>query len=445
MSSPVLEASAPSVVLAGMRLQMQELLEVLWAARRPAEMLDAVQGLEQLRSTLDAVELRVVREIDAVSAGRSEGWSSTRRFVEAVSGGYQGTGAAAVLLAEAVCGQMARVGEELANATISRPQAEIIVRAVKRLPVRSALRGEAIEVLLASARELPASDLAKAARHLIAILDPEGSDREEERRLEERDRAAYLERFLSITEDGMGGVRIKGRTTVEAAAVIKKALLSLTAPVTTDPGVCGGEGTCTETGCAHDGRDPRDHGTRLVDALTEGCRRLLGTDVLPTSHGSTPRLTLTMDYDQLRAGVGTATLDTGEALHAAAVRRLACDCDVIPMLLGGQGEILDVGRARRLVTLAIWAALVVRDGHCSFPGCNAPPMACDAHHLASWLDGGVTSLDNLCLLCRAHHTTIHNSPWQVRLNPIDKKPEFLPPARIDPHRRPIRRRTPRQE
>ena len=85
---------------------------------------------------------------------------------------------------------------------------------------------------------------------------------------------------------------------------------------------------------------------------------------------------------------------------------------------------LDVGRAHRLVTPPIWQALVVRDPHCAFPGCRRPPAACDAHHLRQWADGGGTSLDNLVLLCRAHHTT----PWQVRLSPADRRPEFLPPA-----------------
>ena len=52
------------------------------------------------------------------------------------------------------------------------------------------------------------------------------------------------------------------------------------------------------------------------------------------------------------------------------------------------------------------------------------PLACDAHHLTHWADGGSTSLDNLVLLCRAHHTLLHATPWQVRLNPLDRRPEF---------------------
>ena len=84
------------------------------------------------------------------------------------------------------------------------------------------------------------------------------------------------------------------------------------------------------------------------------------------------------------------------------------------MVLGSQGEVLDVGRTQRLVTPAIWKALLVRDEHCTFPGCRRPPVACDAHHLRHWADGGVTSLDNLALVCRTHHTTLHSTPWEIR-------------------------------
>jgi hypothetical protein len=99
---------------------------------------------------------------------------------------------------------------------------------------------------------------------------------------------------------------------------------------------------------------------------------------------------------------------------------------------------------RRLVTTALWKALVLRDAHCAFPGCRRPPIACDAHHIIHWIDDGDTSLDNLVLLCRTHHTIIHTTPWQVRLNPIDRRPEFIPPPTVDdPDPPPIRDRQPR--
>jgi hypothetical protein len=177
----------------------------------------------------------------------------------------------------------------------------------------------------------------------------------------------------------------------------------------------------------------------MWDALIEGSRLLASTDVLPTSHGTRPRINVSIDFQALRDATGVATLDTGGSLSAAAVRTLACDADILPIVLGSRSQILDVGRTSRLVTLGIWLALVARDQHCAFPGCSRPPVACDAHHMRPWADGGITALHNLVLLCRTHHTMLHTTPWEVRINPLDEHPEFLPPARLDPDRRPRRR------
>jgi hypothetical protein len=168
-------------------------------------------------------------------------------------------------------------------------------------------------------------------------------------------------------------------------------------------------------------------------------RHAFDTDLSPESHGAAARLMITIGLETIAdrlaesavhgiAGVGVS--GDGTELSAATVRRLACDAEVIPTVLGGHGQPLDVGRAKRLVTLAIWVALMVRDQHCAFPGCDRPPMMCHAHHIRHWIFGGKTSLDNLVLLCGHHHRVIHDSPWAVRINPADNKPEFLPPAKF---------------
>jgi hypothetical protein len=137
--------------------------------------------------------------------------------------------------------------------------------------------------------------------------------------------------------------------------------------------------------------------------------------------------------------------ETGLELSVAAVRRLACDADIIPGVLGSHGQVLDVGRAHRLVTMALWIALILRDQHCAFPGCTRPPTMCHAHHITHWVDGGPTSLANLVLLCGEHHRVIHHTPWQVRLRPDDHLPEFLPPPRRDDHQPEWIRHRPRRE
>jgi len=149
-------------------------------------------------------------------------------------------------------------------------------------------------------------------------------------------------------------------------------LFPLAAPQPDAGSVCDPE-SCLIPGCSHDGRDPRDHGTRLFDALLEACRRLQGADLLPDCHGTTPRVTVTVDYEDLRDQTRFGTTETSEEHSASTVRRMCCDADIIPVVLGTNSEVLDAGRSQRLVTAAIWKALVARDRHCRFPNCTRPP------------------------------------------------------------------------
>lgn len=161
-------------------------------------------------------------------------------------------------------------------------------------------------------------------------------------------------------------------------------------------------------------------------------QRSLDARLQPGAHGTPARLLVTVHHDALKAELGNRGVgitSDGMELPPGVVRRLACDAEILPAVLGARGEVLDVGRSRRLVTAAIWTALVVRDQHCTFPACTRPPAMCHAHHLDHWADGGETKLDNLALLCGHHHRTIHHTPWSIRLRPDDRRPEFRAPPR----------------
>jgi hypothetical protein len=134
-------------------------------------------------------------------------------------------------------------------------------------------------------------------------------------------------------------------------------------------------------------------------------------------------------------GLGSAMLDYGQRISAATARRISCDAKVIPVVLGGDGEPLDVGRAQRTVPLGIRRALVARDRGCSFPGCDRPPGLCEAHHVIHWADLGESSIQNCCLLCSMHHQQVHLQGWDITIQ--GGRVEFRPPAIIDPDRRPL--------
>ncbi len=156
------------------------------------------------------------------------------------------------------------------------------------------------------------------------------------------------------------------------------------------------------------GPDPRTAGQRRYDALMTVVRRgIAGGDQMPTTPKATMNVTVRWDA-LLRALVGAGETSTGEELTPATVRRVACDADVVPMVLGTDGEILDQGRAKRLVTPGQRRALEHRDAGCTFPGCSIPASWTDAHHVVHWSRGGLSNLDNYALLCGRHHTIVHD-------------------------------------
>ncbi|WP_419863798.1 DUF222 domain-containing protein [Candidatus Poriferisodalis sp.] len=112
--------------------------------------------------------------------------------------------------------------------------------------------------------------------------------------------------------------------------------------------------------------------------------------------------------DALRGQTDVAGLtDAGVELPPEIVRRLACDAEIIPMILGGPGGPADAGRSTRTVSLRLRRLLIARDRHGQWPGCAEPPSRCDAHHVHHWIHGGRTDLDNLVLLCHRHHHHLH--------------------------------------
>ncbi|SDR92498.1 protein of unknown function [Actinopolymorpha singaporensis] len=128
----------------------------------------------------------------------------------------------------------------------------------------------------------------------------------------------------------------------------------------------------------------------------------------------------------------------GKPISVATVRRLACEADLIPVVLGGDGQVLDLGRSDRFFKEHQRRALAIRDGHhCNFPGCQIPEPRCVTHHMTAWDHGGPTDLANGVLLCRHHHVTVHHKGWQVRMG-THGHPEYTPPEWSDPQRRVLR-------
>ena len=203
--------------------------------------------------------------------------------------------------------------------------------------------------------------------------------------------------------------------TPEQAAALEAAIGPLSAPAPN-----------TETG----ERDQRPAGQRRVEALSEVCRRssALDSDKAGTdgAGGAAAAVHVTVALADLQARTGCGEVlgssATGTILSPEVLRRICCEADLIPYVLGTAGEDLDLGRVFRLFTRAQRRRLWRRDRGCTYPGCGAPAAWTRAHHVVHWADGGATDVDNAALLCQRHHTLVHNRRLvaHVRGKPDDR-------------------------
>ncbi|RAO27100.1 uncharacterized protein PSN13_06016 [Micromonospora saelicesensis] len=378
--------------------------------------LDAAHRLEQ---RLAAVMLSLVREVDGRGTATAQGASSTAVWLRDRLRLGVGAARRLVELAAMLDAAPAAVRDALANGVGDVEQVRVIAGTVQTVHTAAGAEAadKAVGVLVDWAAQFDATLLRRLGTRILDHVAPEVADAAAEAALRADESRAARDRHVTVSEQTDGRLRLTGILDPEAAALLRTAIDPLSAPTGPD--------------------DTRSAGQRRHDALADVCRLALRGGKLPDHGGDPTQLVVTTSYDGLTRKLGTGALDTGLHLTPEAVRRLACDAAVLPAVLGGAGQTLDVGRQRRLITGPLRRALVLRDRGCAFPGCDRPPRWCDAHHIKHWADGGDTSLANAVLLCGHHHRHVHRSDWAVRLGG-DGHPEFIPPAWLDPDQLPRR-------
>jgi Domain of unknown function (DUF222) len=181
-----------------------------------------------------------------------------------------------------------------------------------------------------------------------------------------------------------------------------------------------GAGTGTREGEGAGTNTAADEGSRALSRREDSS----GTRKLPGTGSGSRRGKLS----------GTGNFAFTGPVATGTLRKIACDADIIPALLGTNGAILDLGRRARLFTAAQRLALIARDQGCTFPNCTIPAPWCEAHHITYWSYGGPTNLDNGALLCAHHHHLIHKEQWTISTR--HGTPWYTPPCHIDPHQKP---------
>ena len=265
------------------------------------------------------------------------------------------------------------------------------------------------EQLAAKADCYTPTDLHTWGVALVELLDLDGEQPDD------RPRPPVNELYL--TRMPGGGGKLKGRFDDAAMfAAIASVVDAKARPLTAD--------------------DDRSVGQRQAEALAEVCGHVLDHGEVPECGGQRPHVNVLVRLEDLQNRARAACLDFGGTVSPEALRMLCCDAAVVPVVLGGRGQPLDVGRAVRTIPDGLRRAVAARDRGCAHPGCGRPPSWSEVHHIREWELGGETTLSNLVMSCRQHHRQIHFTEWVVRIR--DGLPEFVPPKWIDPAQEPRR-------
>jgi hypothetical protein len=411
-------------------------------AEHEGDLLEHLKLIGELRRLSDAAGVRTAgdlarRDADEAAIAMPHGWRTLPDLVAFTAGiplsaaqQWCTVGASVTartgLLGETLPAERPRLGVAIDAGVLTVEAAAIISRALSGLEEHSSLeeRHLAEGLLVQEAQVLTVRQLGRLCMQLRDRFDADG--------IEPREQLLRHRAGLRRIQKPDGSVRYIIDTDPESDGFLKAAIDARTASRRkvqfgdpADPGV--------DPATA----DDRPLRQRQLAALVDMARESLANDDGELA-GMPVTMLVTVPLETLTTGTGAAFLagiDT--PVSAATARRLACQANIIPIVLGGDSEILDVGRAKRLFTRGQRLAMAVRDRGCTWPGCEAPPGWCEAAHAKNpWHAGGETRLGDGALLCPYHHHRLDNDGWIFEMRA--GVPWFIPPPHIDPTRTPRR-------
>ncbi len=363
---------------------------------------DAVARLGRLTGALQArfageIARRSTPDLPGGGLARQHGFGSAGAMVASVTGGstagaWRSIEAGRALMPDVALPVELEEGQLVESPTASTPRYPAVASAALagKLSVDAAglitagletiadtIRSEALHLLerrlVDKAMNLAAHEVRRLVANAVARADVRG--------LEARESAQYEQRYVNWSEDHTGMVTFSGRLDAVTAAPVRTVI----------------EQMVTQQFRARRDQDPleqdqRSAGQMRADALFELCRHALGCAETDRS-GVRTTIVVRIDKSDLATGTGVGSIDgTSQPVSVGALRRLAGDAGIIPAILAGESEVLDLGRKVRMFTRAQRLALLERDGGCA--KCHAPPEHCEAHHIRWWDKGGGTDLAN---------------------------------------------------
>jgi hypothetical protein len=360
----------------------------------PAEYADVVGDVERAVRRLEALKLRLVAAAEHARVPQQTGARSTGAWLAKHTRAGGARSARDAGLAGDLAQGLRHTGTALDQGAISAEHAAVVAHTMRHLPDHlTALQRQQIEAALArKATKLDPQQLRRVARRAIEAVtpDPEQVDDEESSQLEDEEEKAYARARLTLHDNGDGTTTGHFTVPTLAAQILKKVLDAMTAPRRT----VTGQTKRTVTDWAH------ARGAAFTQVLEH-----LPTDRLHGKVAAT--IVVTLDLDTLRGRLKAAGLDTGDLVSASQARRLACNAGLVPTVLSGQAQPLDLGRQKRLFSEGQRLVGATMFTTCAAEDCDVPYAWTELHHRRPWARGGSTDLADMVPLCGYHHRRLH--------------------------------------
>ena len=369
---------------------------------RTEEKAEALLALTRLAAQVEELRGRVLVAADDVAA--ADGARDPAAWL-AHHARLDGVEARASLRLARAAARWAGVARALRDGELNRAQAEVISGALDSLPseVDDQIRHLAEERLVSESARFGPRALRVLGRRVLDVVSPQVGEEHERRLLEREEARAARTTYLTTRCNADGTTDLRVRVSDSLAQRLLTYLEAFTSPRAA-------------------GADRRPYPERLGTAFgafleTVDPRRL------PLHGGDATTVLVTVDLETLRTGLGTAAVGD-QPITAGQARRLACNAAILPAVLGGDSELLDLGRASRLFRPPQRKALALRFPTCAIDGCDVPAAWCEAHHAGRpWVSGGNTDLAEGMLLCCFHHHRAHDPGYHLVRHP-DGSPRF---------------------
>ena len=363
----------------------------------PADRQAALLHVVRLESRLAALRLRLMSTCDDVA--QDEGARDVAALLTHLAR-TDGTADRRDLALATSLTRWEAVATALRDGDLNLAQARVIVRSLEALPrddLSVDVLAEAETHLVAEAARFGPRELRLLGRRMLEVVAPDVAEAHEAALLSTEERQAWRRTSLVSGRRGDGTTRFVLTVPDAVATRLHTYLEAFTSP--------------RQRGAGEGERVPVD--VRRGQAF---CALLETWDPrrLPLHGGDATTLVVTVPLASLRDDLGRGDLGAAEALSPGEVRRLACTADLLPAVLGGTSEVLDLGRSARLFSPAQRKALAVRDRKCRAEGCTIPAPWCEAHHAGTpWSRGGRTDLADGVLLCSWHHHRAHDPTYET--------------------------------